>query len=104
MADQTRAKIICALSVTELNVGELAEIVGLSHSAVSHQLRTLRYLRVVRFRKQGNAVIYSLDDSHLRTMFQEAVYHADHASQTQSLEGRRDRQAVEKEVPVLAGH
>ena len=88
LADQTRAKIICALAVTDLNVGELAELVGLTHSAVSHQLRTLRYLRVVRFRKHGSAVYYSLDDAHLRAMFQEAIYHADHAAQNDARAGR----------------
>ena len=84
LADQTRAKIICALSVCDLNVGELAEVVGLTHSAISHQLRTLRYLGVVRFRKEGSTVHYSLDDSHLKTMFEEAVYHAEHVSQAGS--------------------
>ena len=81
LSDQTRAKLIFALSMGEMNVGELAEVVGLTHSATSHQLRTLRYLGVVRFRKEGNAVYYSLDDSHLKTMLVEALYHADHALQ-----------------------
>jgi len=80
LADATRAKIICSLSITDLNVSELADVVGMSHSAVSHQLRTLRLLRVVRSRQEGSAMYYSLVDSHLKAMFEEAVYHADHAT------------------------
>lgn len=63
--DKTRAKIMCALSVRPLFVGEIAEILDMSLSAVSHQLRILRTAKLVKGEKKGKEVLYSLDDDHV---------------------------------------
>ena len=63
--DSTRTKILSALAVHDLNVGELSEVMGMSISAVSHQLRVLRNAKLVRGTKEGKEVRYSLDDNHV---------------------------------------
>ncbi|MCR5614521.1 MAG: metalloregulator ArsR/SmtB family transcription factor, partial [Treponema sp.] len=63
--DATRTKIITCLEVKDLYVGELAEILGMSVSAVSHQLRVLRSAKLVKGTKEGKEVRYSLDDNHV---------------------------------------
>ncbi len=75
LADPTRTKIIYALSKEELCVCDLASILGVSVSAVSHQLRTLRNMRLVKFRKSAKMVYYSLDDEHITTLFNEGLKH-----------------------------
>ena len=65
LADPTRLQMVLALAERELCVCDLAAIVGLSQSAVSHQLRTLRQLRLVRGRRDGKLMHYRLDDSHV---------------------------------------
>jgi len=78
LSDPTRVRIIAALLEGEFNVGALAEIVGVSESAVSHQLRTLRQMRLVRGRKLGREVFYCLDDEHVRDLFQRGLDHVLH--------------------------
>lgn len=78
LSDTSRVRIIAALTQGELNVGALAEIVGISESAVSHQLRGLRQMRLVRTRKVGRQVFYSLDDEHVTEMFQRGLEHIQH--------------------------
>ena len=73
--DTTRIKIICALFESEMCVCDLAAILGVSQSAVSHQLRTLRTARLVRFRREGKVVYYSLDDEHIKHIFDEGLNH-----------------------------
>ena len=63
--DSTRTKILCCLEVKDLYVGELAEILNMSISAVSHQLRVLRNAKLVRGVKEGKEIKYSLDDNHV---------------------------------------
>jgi DNA-binding transcriptional ArsR family regulator len=75
LSDPTRVKIITALSRHELCVCELAEILGVSGSAVSHQLRLLRGQRLVKYRKKGKAAYYSLDDQHIRNLIAEGMRH-----------------------------
>ena len=75
MGDPTRAKMLFALSAEELCVGDIAELVGLSQSAVSHQLRLLRHLKLVRFRKEGKSSFYALDDDHIRNLMIEGFKH-----------------------------
>ena len=75
LGDPTRARILLALSVRELCVCDLADLLGVSQSAVSHQLRLLRAHRLVRFRRDGKLVYYSLDDDHVRTLFAEGLRH-----------------------------
>jgi ArsR family transcriptional regulator len=62
----------------ELSVGSLAEALGMSESAVSHQLRGLRQLRLVRSRRQGRQIFYSLDDDHVAEIFRMGLDHVDH--------------------------
>jgi ArsR family transcriptional regulator, lead/cadmium/zinc/bismuth-responsive transcriptional repressor len=75
LGDGTRAKIIHALSLEELCVCDIASLLSTTKSAVSHQLRVLRNMRIVRFRKTGKIVYYSLDDSHIEKLFNEALNH-----------------------------
>jgi len=65
LADPTRVRILHALSHAELCVGDLAAVLEMSESAVSHQLRLLRGLRVVRARREGKQVFYAMDDEHV---------------------------------------
>ncbi len=73
--DSTRARIICALRIEELCVCDLAAILGMTQSAVSHQLRILKGSRLVKSRKQGRVVYYSLDDEHIGQIFSMAFAH-----------------------------
>ena len=75
LGDGTRAKIIHALSLEELCVCDIACLLSTTKSAVSHQLRVLRNMRLVRFRKAGKIVYYSLDDNHIVNLFNEALNH-----------------------------
>ena len=74
-ADATRLRILARLSLTPQNVGELARELGMTQSAVSHQLRTLRDSRLVRAHKQGKTVSYSLDDEHIETILGDGFAH-----------------------------
>lgn len=76
LADPTRVRIVAALGVHELCVGDLAHLLGLRQSTVSHQLRLLRALRIVRFRKEGRTAFYALDDEHVATLLAQALNHA----------------------------
>ena len=78
LGDASRVRIIATLLKGETNVGSLAAIVGISESAVSHQMRTLRQMRIVRARKQGREVYYSLDDEHVIDLFQRGLDHVKH--------------------------
>ena len=78
-SDTSRVRIISALANCEMNVGAIAEAVGISESAVSHQLRGLRQLRLVRARKEGRQVFYCLDDDHITHIFQSGLDHIIHS-------------------------
>lgn len=73
--DSTRTKILSALFGRELSVCCISEIVGMSQSAVSHQLRILRQTKVVKSRRQGKEIYYSLDDDHIEQIYQLALTH-----------------------------
>ncbi len=75
LGDPTRAKIIDALSISELCVCEISAILGMSQSAVSHQLRLLRAAKIVKFRKEGKMAYYSFADGHVRSLFKEGLRH-----------------------------
>lgn len=77
-SDPRRVRLIAALAEGELNVGALAEIVGVSESAVSHHLRGLRQMRLVRARKDGRQVFYELDDDHVAALFRQGLDHVQH--------------------------
>jgi DNA-binding transcriptional ArsR family regulator len=78
LADATRARMLYALTQRRLCVRDLAILVGVSESAVSHQLRFLRDRRLVRPRREGNIIYYTVDDHHVAALFKEADYHVDH--------------------------
>lgn len=73
--DSTRARIICALSISELCVCDLSALLNMTQSAISHQLRTLKQARIVKNRRSGKAVYYSLDDEHIKELFSVAFDH-----------------------------
>lgn len=73
--DTTRVKIISALFEAEMCVCDIAELLGMTQSAISHQLRVLRQARLVKHRKEGKVVFYSLDDEHIKTIFNQGLEH-----------------------------
>ena len=77
LADPHRLKLLSALTKAELCVCDLAALVKMSESAVSHQLRLLRNLRLVKHRREGRNVYYSLADSHIANLYQEVAEHLD---------------------------
>ncbi len=81
LADLTRARILFALLQRPLCVRDLAILVGVSESGVSHQLRFLRERRLVKPRREGNIIYYTVDDHHVAALFKEADYHIDHVRQ-----------------------
>lgn len=78
LADTTRVRMISALAAGELCVCDLAATLGMSPSAVSHQLRLLRQLRLVKRRKEGQIVYYTLDDEHVSELFGRGLEHVRH--------------------------
>jgi len=78
LGDPTRLRLVAALANAELCVCDLAATCGLSQSAVSHQLRVLRDLGLVRARRDGRLVFYALDDGHVSTIFGQALDHVRH--------------------------
>jgi DNA-binding transcriptional ArsR family regulator len=75
LGDPTRVRIVDAISRGELCVCDIAAVVGQSESAVSHQLRILRGMRLVRSRRQGRMVYYALDDQHILDLFEQGRRH-----------------------------
>lgn len=75
LGDYTRVRILYALSVNELCVCALAEVLEMSQSAISHQLRLLRAAKLVRYRKEGKNVFYTLDDEHVRSLITQGMVH-----------------------------
>jgi DNA-binding transcriptional ArsR family regulator len=74
-SDTSRVRILYALISQELNVGAVAEQVGISESAVSHHLRGLRQMRLVQARRDGKEVYYRVEDEHIIALFQQGVHH-----------------------------
>lgn len=73
--DTTRIKILCALFQAEMCVCDMAALLRMTQSAVSHQLRVLKQTRLVKFRKEGKVVYYSLDDEHVKKIFDQGLVH-----------------------------
>jgi len=78
LSDPARLRIMELLLDYEQSVGAIAEQLGMTESAVSHQLRGLRLQRIVRARKQGRQVFYSLDDEHVAELFRLGLKHMEH--------------------------
>ena len=74
-ADTTRIKILYALMGRDLCVADISEVVGVSQSAVSHQLRSLKQAHLVKFRRDGKQIVYSLSDDHVYTMLSQGLTH-----------------------------
>ena len=75
LSDSSRLKIIAALISRELCVCDISEIAGQSQSAVSHQLRVLRAARIVKYRRDGKQVFYSIDDAHIAEIIRTTIRH-----------------------------
>ncbi len=75
LGDSTRMKILFVLLVAEMCVCDLSQMLGMSISAVSHQLRILRQAKLVRFRREGKTVFYALADDHVRTLLSQGMEH-----------------------------
>ncbi|MPQ43851.1 ArsR/SmtB family transcription factor [Clostridium tarantellae] len=73
--DSTRIKILCALFEEEMCVCDMAKLLSVSQSAISHQLRLLKQMRLVKFRRDGKVVYYSLADEHVKHIFNEGLKH-----------------------------
>lgn len=77
-SDKTRLKIITILLKNELCVCDIAAVLNMSQSSISHQLRILRQFRIVKNRKEGKVVYYSLDDSHVENIIKQGIEHHEH--------------------------
>lgn len=73
--DSTRVKILCSLFHAELCVCDIAALLGMTKSAISHQLRSLKQARLIKCRRDGKIVFYSLDDDHVKTVFGQGLQH-----------------------------
>ena len=74
-ADSTRIKILCVLLEAEMCVCDLAEVLGMTQSAISHQLRILKQMKLVKNRREGKTVYYSLADDHIQTIISQGMEH-----------------------------
>lgn len=74
-SDGTRVKILYALLESELCVCDLSEVLGMTQSAISHQLRTLRTGKMVKFRREGSTIFYSLADEHIFRILEQGMSH-----------------------------
>ena len=88
LGDTTRVRILDALSRAELCVCDLARLLGLSESATSHQLRLLRGMRLVRPRRAGRSVYYTLDDQHIVGLFEQGLEHIEERAPASERDGR----------------
>ncbi len=86
LSDPTRLKILLALSHEELCGCDLVEFLGITKSAVSHQLRILKSLRIVKYRKEGKQVFYSLDDEHVSNLITQSLSHVKEENEGENLE------------------
>ncbi len=80
LSDPTRVKILFALCKAELCVCDLSALLGMNDSAVSHHLRLLKALKLVRYRRAGRMAYYSLDDEHIEKLFQQGMEHVQELS------------------------
>ncbi|MDN4075650.1 ArsR/SmtB family transcription factor [Fictibacillus terranigra] len=78
LSDPTRIRILHLLSQKECSVNEITEALSLLQSTVSHQLRFLKNLRLVKFRRSGTTLFYSMDDEHVIDLLKQAIHHASH--------------------------
>jgi DNA-binding transcriptional ArsR family regulator len=79
LGDPTRIKILYVLSRTEMCVCDIADVLDMTQSAISHQLRLLRTMKLVKYRRDGKSAIYSLDDDHILQLFNQGIEHIQHS-------------------------
>ena len=103
LGDPTRVRILDALSHGELCVCDLAAVLGLSQSAVSHQLRLLRGLRLVRPRREGRVVFYDLDDQHIISIFKQTLQHVEEQAAPSAVRLRGKAAAARQAVKAARG-
>jgi DNA-binding transcriptional ArsR family regulator len=89
LGDPTRVRILDAIADGELCVCDIATLVGQSESAVSHQLRLLRAMRLVRARREGRMVFYALDDQHILDLFAQGLRHVQEEARPRHPPGRQ---------------
>ncbi len=102
LGDPTRVRILDALSHGELCVCDLAAVLGLSQSGVSHQLRLLRGMRLVRPRRDGRVVFYSLDDQHIMAIFRQTLQHVEEGHPPSRAESQASYGDVSPQRPLAA--
>jgi ArsR family transcriptional regulator len=78
LGDVTRLRILDVLSGGEMRVHDIADALGMTQSAISHQLGMLKALRIVKSRREGRWIYYSLDDAHVKELFEQGMEHAGH--------------------------
>lgn len=78
LGDSTRIRIICALFQAELCVCDIANVLNMTQSSISHQLKTLKQARLVKSRRDGKTMFYSLDDEHVQKIFDLGIIHLTH--------------------------
>lgn len=78
LSDPTRIRILNLICCHECAVNDIAEQLGMNQSAVSHQLRLLKNMRIVKFRREGTTIYYSCDDEHIIRLLHETIEHATH--------------------------
>ena len=83
LGDVTRTKILFALDQNEMCVCDIANVLGMSKSSISHQLSTLRKSSIVKCRKIGKEVYYTLDDDHVKQLFEVGIEHIDHKNKSE---------------------
>ena len=76
-ADSTRVRILYVLFESEMCVCDIAQVLGMSISAISHQLRVLKQARLVKYRREGKTVFYSLSDDHVRSIIDQGIGHVE---------------------------
>jgi ArsR family transcriptional regulator len=74
-SDSTRVQILCVLLRSDLTVGDISKVLGMSASAISHQLRQLKQNRLVKFSREGKNLVYSIADEHIRVIIDNALEH-----------------------------
>ena len=99
LSDPGRMKIVIALTKVELCVCDLAVVIGLSESAVSHQLRILRNLNIVRKRREGKIVYYRLDDHHVTSLVGQSLAHVQETGKTNDRDPASTSDVREKKTP-----
>lgn len=91
IGDPTRTKILFALDQKEMCVCDIANVLGMTKSSISHQLATLRNVGIVKYRREGKEVYYTLDDEHIKQVFEIAIEHIEHKEKVENNRKEEDK-------------